>query len=241
MMNEFLATTVGQLVVEKPSRSRVFERFGIDYCCGGKLPLGEACARAGVTGDDVLSALTESDRSSDASEADNDWSSAPLTDLIDHILSEHHAYLRCELPRLSDMASKVVRAHGERFPWVVECEKVLAELRAELESHMMKEEQRLFPMIRKLEAADAPSAFHCGNLQNPITVMEHEHDNAGNALAQLRSVSNGFTPPKDACNTFRAWLDGLSELEADLHEHIHEENNILFPRAQQRESQLAGA
>lgn len=238
MMNEFLTTTVGQLVVEKPSRSRVFERFGIDYCCGGKLPLGKACDRAGVTGDDVVSALTESDRSS---EADNDWSSAPLSDLIDHILLKHHAYLRRELPRLSDMAKKVVRAHGERFPWVLECEKVLAELRAELESHMMKEEQLLFPMIRELEAADAPPAFHCGNLRNPITVMEHEHDNAGNALAQLRSLSHGFTPPEDACNTFRAWLDGLAELESDLHEHIHEENNILFSRAQERESQLARA
>lgn len=238
MMNEFLTTTVGQLVVEKPSRSRVFERFGIDYCCGGKLPLGKACDRAGVTGDDVVSALTESDRSS---EADNDWSSAPLSDLIDHILLKHHAYLRRELPRLSDMAKKVVRAHGERFPWVLECEKVLAELRAELESHMMKEEQLLFPMIRELEAADAPPAFHCGNLRNPITVMEHEHDNAGNALAQLRSLSHGFTPPEDACNTFRAWLDGLAELESDLHKHIHEENNILFSRAQERESQLARA
>lgn len=241
MSSEIVTKSVGELVVERPNRSRVFERFHIDYCCGGRLPFGEACARAGVATDDVLAALVESERSSNGEDPSTDWSTATLSQLIDHILAKHHEYLRRELPRLSEMAARVARAHGDRFAWVLECQQVLGELRGELESHMMKEEQMLFPMIRELEAADASPTFHCGNLQKPITVMEHEHDNAGNALSQLRSLSNGFTPPEDACNTLRAWLDGLAELESDLHEHIHEENNILFPRAQQRESQLAGA
>jgi regulator of cell morphogenesis and NO signaling len=139
------------------------------------------------------------------------------------------------------MAAKVAHAHGERFPWVLECRQVLAELRAELESHMAKEEQVLFPMIRQIERAGPVSFTHCGGLHNPIMVMEHEHDVAGNALSRMRELSSGFTPPADACNTFRAWLQGLSDLEADLHEHIHEENNILFPRAQEREAQSSGA
>jgi regulator of cell morphogenesis and NO signaling len=107
--------------------------------------------------------------------------------------------------------------------------------------HMMKEEQMLFPMIRQLEAAASAPSFHCGRLRNPITVMEHEHDDAGQALARLRGLSNGYTPPADACNTFRAWIQGLAELESDLHEHIHEENNILFPRAEALEARLLKA
>jgi len=239
MTNDLLTRTVGELVVEQPGWSRVFEEFEIDYCCGGRRKLGDACARAGASPNAVLEALATVNRA-EASSAARDWSGATMSELIDHILSAHHAYLRRELPRLSEMAAKVVRAHGQRFAWVLECQNVLADLRAELESHMMKEEQMLFPMIRALETATAAPSFHCGSLRNPITVMEHEHDSAGGALAKLRELSDGFKPPADACNTFRAWLHGLAELEADLHEHIHEENNILFPQAQKRESQLAG-
>jgi len=238
MMNDLLTKSVGELVVEQPGRSRIFEQFQIDYCCGGKKKLVDACAGVGVSPDTVVEALAESDRAGEPKTKD-DWSSTTFNELIDHILSAHHAYLRRELPRLSEMAAKVARVHGQRFPWVLECQQVLGDLRTELESHMMKEEQMLFPMIRQLEATDAAPSFHCGSLQNPITVMEHEHDSAGNALSRLRKLTNGFTPPEDACNTFRAWLDGLLEMETDLHEHIHEENNILFPRAQARESELA--
>jgi len=240
MKSDVGTRSVGSLVVEQPNRSRVFEQFGIDYCCGGKLMLDDACKRAGVAPDEVVTALVESDRKG-TGPAENDWSNAALSQLIEHILAVHHTFLRRELPRLSEMAAKVARAHGQRFPWILECQKVLGELRSELESHMMKEEQMLFPMIRRLESADAAPSFHRGNLQNPITVMEHEHDIAGNALARLRTLTSGFAPPDGACNTFRAWLDGLSELEGDLHEHIHEENNILFPRARERESTLANA
>jgi len=239
-MNDMLSKTVGELVVERPGRSRVFERFDIDYCCGGKKPLADACASAGVSPDAVAEALAQDDRDDEAL-APRDWSTATMGELIDHILSAHHEFLRRELPRLSEMGAKVARVHGPRFPWVLECRQVLGSLCTELESHMLKEEQILFPMIRMLEAGGDSPSFHCGSVRNPITVMEHEHDSAGNALSRLRELSSGFTPPADACNTFRAWLRGLSDLEADLHEHIHEENNILFPKAQQREAALASA
>lgn len=239
-MNDVLTKTVGRLVVERPGRSRVFERYQIDYCCGGKKRLADACEDAGVSADELVAALAEVE-GEDKANAEQDWSSATLGALIDHILSAHHAYLRRELPRLSDLATRVVRAHGDRHEWVRTGEQVLSALRTELESHMMKEEQMLFPMIRELETAVAPPAFHCGALRNPIGVMEHEHDSAGSALARLRELSKGYTPPADACNTFRAWLDGLAELERDLHEHIHEENNVLFPRAEDREAQLTRA
>jgi regulator of cell morphogenesis and NO signaling len=186
----------------------------------------------------VVEALADTDRAGE-SKTDSDWSRQTLSELIDHILSAHHEHLRLELPRLSEMAAKVAHAHGERFPWVLECRHVLSEFRAELESHMAKEEQVLFPMIRQIERAEPVSFAHCGGLHNPFMVMEHDHDVAGNALSRMRELSSGFTPPANACNTFRAWLQGLAELEADLHEHIHEENNILFPRAQEREAQSA--
>jgi len=193
MTNDVLTRTVGELVVEHPSRSRVFEQFDIDYCCGGKRRLSDACERAGASPDAVIEALDAADHI-DRSDVANDWSNATISELIDHILSAHHAYLRRELPRLSEMAEKVVRAHGQRCPWVLDCQNVLADLRSELESHMMKEEQMLFPMIRALETATAVPSFHCGSLRNPITVMEHEHDSAGGALAKLRELSDGFKP-----------------------------------------------
>ncbi len=240
MRNELLNKRVGELVVEQPGRSRIFERFSIDYCCGGKKTLADACKATGASPDAVIDALTHPE-SNNPSTSEADWSNARMGELIDHILTKHHAYLRTELPRLSEMGEKVARVHGHRFDWLSECHRVFEGLRAELEQHMMKEEQVLFPMIREMEASGARASSHCGNLQNPISVMEHEHDNAGQALARLRELTGAFVPPDDACNTFRAWLHGLAELEADLHEHIHEENNILFPSAQKLESQLTTA
>ena len=222
--------TVGEWVTERPSRSRVFERFGIDYCCGGKQPLDAACSKAGHALNDVLEALDESDACS-AGEEDVDWSQGKMTDLTDHIVSTHHAYLRRELPRLEAMGAKVVAAHGDRHPEVVTCQEVFTSLRAELESHMDKEEQILFPMIKSLDGAESVPQFHCGGIENPIAGLEDEHDNAARALRKLRALTNEYEPPDEACNTYRAWLDGLHEVEADMHRHVHKENNILFPQA----------
>lgn len=236
--NELLKKTVAELVVEHPERSRIFEKFGIDYCCGGKHPLADACRATGASPDAVVDALMES-RQAQQSSIETDWSTASLGELIDHIVTKHHAFLRTELPRLSQMGEKVARVHGDRFTWLPECHRTLEDLRAELEQHMMKEERVLFPIIKELEDATGEVSMHCGSLNAPISVMEHEHDNAGRALSTLRRLTSAFVPPEDACNTFRAWLHGLAELESDLHQHIHKENNVLFPRAQAMESRLS--
>ena len=222
--------TAGEWVTERPSRSRVFERFGIDYCCGGKRPLDAACSEAGHDLNDVLAALHESDACS-AGEQDVDWSQAKMADLVDHIVSTHHAYLRGELGRLAEMGAKVAAGHGDRHPELVTCQDVFTPLRAELSSHMDKEEQILFPMIKALEGAESVAEFHCGSIENPIAAMEDEHDSAGRALSKLRTLTHDYELPDEACNTYRVWLDGLRELEADMHRHIHKENSILFPKA----------
>jgi regulator of cell morphogenesis and NO signaling len=230
--------TVGELVNQRMSRTRVFERFGVDYCCGGKTPLIEACAKGGVELSDVLEALREAEAHSPPDQ-EKDWSQESMSALVDHILATHHAYLREELPRLAELTEKVVAAHSERHPEVRLIREVFQSLKNELEMHMGKEEEILFPMVKQIEAGRVGAAGHCGSVANPIQVMEQEHDNAGKALARLRDLSGGFVPPEDACTAYRAMLDGLAGLEADLHLHIHKENNILFPRAIQAESRPA--
>jgi regulator of cell morphogenesis and NO signaling len=154
-----------------------------------------------------------------------------MTELADHIEETHHTYLRSELPRLTRLVNKVTAVHGQAHAWLDEVRTVYAGLVTELEPHMMKEEQILFPMIREIEKSGSSGAVYCGTIENPIRVMEHEHDNAGEALARLRTLTDGFAMPEGACNSFRAMLDGLETLEADLHQHIHKENNVLFVRA----------
>lgn len=229
MYAEYTGATVGELVAEKPRRSKVFEQYGIDYCCGGKKPLSLACAEKALDFDSVARDLANADaQPADPSEVD--WTKASLTDLADHIVETHHEYLRQALPRISALTGKVAEVHGGRRPELREVKYVYEGLRAELESHMMKEEQILFPMLRQLESSNGAPSFHCGTVQNPIRVMEHEHDSAGMALARMSTLTNGYTIPEDACGTYRAMLDALSELEQDLHIHIHKENEILFPR-----------
>ena len=164
-----------------------------------------------------------------------------LTELADHIEETHHAFLRRELPRLSALVEKVSHVHGDTESWIVEADRVFKGLVAELESHMMKEEQILFPMVRQLEAARSAPEFHCGSIGNPIAAMEHEHDYVGRTLRQLRELSSGFQAPEGACRSFSAMLEGLQQLELDLHQHIHKENNILFIRASETEGRLRAA
>jgi len=231
------SATVGELVAERPSRSRVFEAAGIDYCCGGQVALAEACARRGLAVEEMMNRLTAESAAGES--AERDWRTASLTELADHIEATHHAYLKAELPRLSAMAAKVTRAHGVNHPWVIELANVLDGLVAELAQHLLKEERVLFPYCRMLDldpAAPAP----LGTVANPIAMMEQEHDQAAVALSRLRALSRDYAPPADACNTFRAMLGGLAELEYDLHRHIHKENSILFPRAVAREAEGRG-
>jgi regulator of cell morphogenesis and NO signaling len=220
-------TRVADLVLEQPTRARVFERFGIDYCCGGKTPLATACEERGVDVEAVITALSEPI----AAEAEDvDWRSVPVADLVDHIVGHHHAYLREELPPLRALVDKVANVHGDRHPELLEVQVVFHATADELEQHMAKEEHILFPACVALERG-VDGGFPFGSVENPIRMMVHEHDDVANGLAALRSATDGYAPPVDACNSYRAMLERLAVLETDTHRHVHEENNILFPRA----------
>jgi len=220
------ATMVADLVVEQPGRARVFEQFGIDYCCGGKVSLEHACAARGLEPAVITVVLEAID--SDDDEGEQDWSTASLSELCDHIVDTHHAYLREELPRLSALVEKVAKAHGEAQPELLEVVDVYGGIAAELQGHMFVEEAVLFRACRDLETngwSDLES------LAGPVHAMDADHGTTGAALDRLRVLTAGYAPPPEACTSYRAMLDGLETLERDLHRHIHEENNILFPRA----------
>ncbi|MFQ5691124.1 MAG: iron-sulfur cluster repair di-iron protein [Gemmatimonadota bacterium] len=216
-----LDTTVGELAAEHPLATRVLARHKIDYCCGGGRPLGEVCDRRGLDPEALLEEIAGESGAGDPTE--RRWDLAPLDDLIEHILTAYHRPLAEELPRLEEMARKVLKVHGNKDPEMfAELLSVYLGLKTELEQHMAKEEQVLFPMIEEGQGGMAGA---------PISVMEEEHLSAGNALRRLRELTNDYELPEGACNTWRALWHGLAALEASLHEHIHLENNVLFPRS----------
>ena len=230
-MSTFQATeTVGEIVAKSPALSRVFEQEGIDYCCGGKRPLEEACQKKGIDPETILAKLEAAEQAA-SEENVVDAAAMSLTSLVDHIIETHHNYLRSELPRLGQMTERVATVHGDKDARLIEIHRTFSAMAAELSSHMMKEEQILFPLIKQLEASENAPSFHCGTLSNPINQMEAEHDIAGSALGTLEELTDKHTPPDWACNTYRAMIDGLAQLERDLHQHIHKENNVLFPRS----------
>ncbi len=233
--NPMSGATVGSLVAQNPARARVFESLGIDYCCGGKKTLADACAARGHDLDRVVTLLDEiaprvGDRSADPSEMS-------LVALVDDIERTHHAFIRRELPRLDRLTGRVLAAHGERDPRLQEVRRVFLSMMADLESHIAKEEQVLFPIIRELEATGG-SIVAPESLEGPLMRLEAEHQNAGNALAFLRAATDGFTPPDGACSTWIVMLDSFEAFERDMHEHVHKENNVLFPRAMALEDAL---
>lgn len=223
--------TVGELVAERPGRSRVFQDFKIDFCCQGRRTLREACERRGVALESVLEQLEAEQHSNKA--PDFNPAELPPAQLADFIVEKHHTFLRQELPRLHMMAERVAHVHGGHTPSLGTIFEVFQGMEDELISHMAKEEQVLFPAIKALEGGQ--SFF--GPLDGPIACMMHEHEDVGSALEELRALSHDYSPPIEACNTYRALFAGLLDLEEDLHRHIHLENSILFPAAQQ----LAGA
>jgi regulator of cell morphogenesis and NO signaling len=219
--------------LEQPSSIRVFEKYGIDYCCGGRKPLAEACTAGNVEIDAVLAALELAAQSS--APVSTDWAQESLESLSGHIVDTHHAYVKRELPRLAVLAQKVVNRHGATKAELPAIQSTLAELDEELTLHLAKEESILFPYVVLLERASAkgcPKPKGCfDSVASPIAMMTQEHDAAGSLLADIRRLTNSFTTPPDACPTYHAFYDGLKDFEKDLHQHIHLENNILFPRA----------
>jgi regulator of cell morphogenesis and NO signaling len=231
--------TVAEIASNSLAAVRVFERLGIDYCCGGKRPLAAVCAEKGLNAQAVQSELDAAGKDSGVRE--RDWASAPLGELITHIVNTHHAFLRREFDPLTERLAKVYRVYNQRYgPTLQGLPEVFNDLRSELETHMFKEERVLFPAILAAETAvrsGAPLPRTCfGTFANPIGMMETEHESAGHALARIREITNDFAIPDYACVTYRALMAGLKELEQDLHLHIHLENNILFPRATEIEN-----
>jgi regulator of cell morphogenesis and NO signaling len=227
---------VREVVVDHPAARRVLERFGIDYCCGGEKPLGAAAAEVGADMDELLTAMRQAEQSPQGAPAEPDWRAMSMTEMANHIERQHHTFMRRELPRLEDLLARVRQAHQEAHGQMLgELTRVFSALRAELEMHLLKEEQVLFPYLRQIEhyaehGGQRPE-IHCITVLNPITQMRHEHENAGAALEEMHALTGDFALPPDACQSFRALYEGLQEMEADLHQHIHLENNILFPRA----------
>ncbi len=222
--------TVGEIVTAQPDLARVFETLGIDYCCGGKVSLEDACRKKAIEPQSVIAMLENAQRDINESVPAN-VSAMTLKELADHIERTHHAYVKSESPRLRAMAEKVASVHGEHDGRLASVRDTFIGLANEMANHMMKEEHILFPLIRQLETGAETTLHLCGTLAGPINQMEAEHADAGIALAKLSSLTDGYTPPEWACNTYRALLDGLQRFEVDLHQHVHKENNVLFPRA----------
>jgi regulator of cell morphogenesis and NO signaling len=230
-------TTVRDIAMAQPASIRVFERFGIDYCCGGRKSLQQACSELQLSTEQVIEKLEET--AGVATEDLQAWQAAPLSRLIQHIVRKHHAYVRQEMPRLRALADKVRSKHGPAHPELIEIESLFGELAAELGTHMLKEEQVLFPYIARMEhlyaaGVTAERPFFV-TVDNPVHSMVQEHENAGALLASIRRLTNNFQPPAGACPSYIGLYHALAEFERDLHLHVHLENNILFPRAQSLE------
>jgi regulator of cell morphogenesis and NO signaling len=236
MMTISERTTVAEIATAVPASVAVFHAHGIDFCCGGKRALGDVCRDQGV-------AFTELTRAIDAAASQTlpdhrDWQHAPLPALIDHIIETYHDRLRQDLPRLQAFAEKARHAHGSKTASFDRLAEILNELSADLLDHMRKEETVLFPAIRLLEAGDARQGTW---ISAPVSILEEEHDRAGDLLAQLRLTTDGYVPPEWACATVRALYQGLAQLEHEMHVHVHLENNILFARAVRSQPPAAGA
>ncbi|MFN7948063.1 MAG: iron-sulfur cluster repair di-iron protein [Blastocatellia bacterium] len=226
--------TVREVVTTMPDATRIFERLGIDYCCGGSRTLADACQKAGVPLDDAMRLLAEVGAASDEAPL-TDWQKESLTALVNFIVDQHHEFTRHELERLDQLSHKVAAVHGKNHPELTRLRELFLELRDELFTHLLKEEQVLFPWVLKMEDAvtaglPVPPPFF-RTVRNPVRMMMTEHDNAGDLLRLLRETANDYRLPADACFSYGALYQGLQALEADLHQHIHLENNILFPRA----------
>jgi len=232
-------TTVREVALQLPQSTRVFETLKIDYCCGGNQPLAQACASAGIDVDNVMEMLAEVTQSTSPV---LDFQNLPLTELITHILETHHVFTKSEMDRLQLLADKVLAAHGGNHPELVHLEELVTRLCADLKPHMFKEEQVLFPYILAMtEAAAQKRAVPFapfGTVNNPVRMMMREHDTAGEILRELRALTSDYTVPADACISYQTLYQALENFEKDLHQHIHLENNVLFPKALELENAL---
>lgn len=231
-MNAYLDihSTINDFVQEDVRRTPLFEQLGIDACCGGHQTLAQACADKGLDPEVILrQVLAEGMENKDLSTI-TEGMDGSLTEAVDHLLETHHKYLKEALPRLAALTEKVAAAHLPRHPELKTVGELFGELRADLEPHLMKEEQVLFPMIKEMEASGGSAELHCGSLQNPIRVMQMEHEQAGTLLDKIQETTQNYSVPEDGCGSYRLLMEGLQELAADTRLHIQKENEILFPQ-----------
>lgn len=231
--------TIGELVAKDWRKAEVFKKYNIDFCCGGKRTVSEACHKKGIAPALIEAELARIDARVCDHANFNDWS---LDLLVDYIHSKHHRYVANAIPFLGELSVKVTRAHGDDHPELAKIERLTREVSDELKVHMKKEEIFLFPYINKLVDADEGlrkiKSPPFRSIAHTISVLESEHLTTGDAMAQIRELSAGFTPPDDACFSYRAFFAKLHEFQQDMIQHVHLENNILFPRALKLEARL---
>ena len=232
-MSPTAATTVREIVAQDFRAAAVFERHGIDFCCGGNRTVASASQERGVAVDTVLAELATACAAS-ASDAPR-YGTWDLSTLVSYIVANHHGYVRDAIPPLVAHTQKIAAVHGERHPELRSVEALFDQVAQEMMAHMFKEERILFPFIVAMAEAAAqerplPGAPF-GTVEGPIRMMEHEHESAGGAMARIRELTGDYTPPDDACTTYRVCLQELKAFEDDLHVHVHLENNVLFPKA----------
>lgn len=232
-MNNLEKQTVGEIVTEDFRTAGVFKKYGLDFCCGGKKTLSDACERKGL---DVNLLLAEIDNLSEKKSDHHNYNEWSPSFLADYIINNHHHYVRIKLPEIKGYAKKVAKVHGKTYPALHDMLDAFMVLKDEMLSHLDAEERILFPYIKKLEEARRNDSIPARELQSgtaaqAIQMMEEEHDEAGKLVARLETMSDGFTPPEDACATFRIYFQNLEAFCDDLHKHVHLENNILFPKA----------
>ena len=236
--------TVGDVVAEDYRLGSIFKRFGIDFCCGGARTIAEACEKKGVPLDAVENALVEARRLSNKP-GDGDPRRWPLDFLVDYITNVHHRYVREHLPILTQFATKVARVHGDASPELLEVADLVYELAEEMMQHLQDEETTLFPYVKQLVVAQTqeirPAHSKVVWAEEAVAQLEHDHDGAGAFMRRLRNITSDYTPPRYACNTYRALFATLEQFEEDLHRHVHLENNVLFPQALRLEKELLGA
>lgn len=223
-----LEKRIGDIVAELPLASEVFRKHGIDFCCGGSRPLREALAEKNLDAQVVLRDLDEAKEKAKALTSKQDWRMAPLTDLVEYVVNHHHGYLRRVLPEVSDLTTTILRVHGPNHPELSQVHRLFHLLKMELEQHLILEEEMFFPFVKAYESTESNEALE--RAVDFIEQVEREHDGAGNILKELRIVTKDYWLPEDACTTFAKTYEKLAEIESDLFEHIHLENNILHPR-----------
>ena len=226
-------TNTGDIVVKFPMATQVFKRYKIDFCCGGDRPIGEVIEEKQLKEENILKKMHDLYASTNSSQ-DTDWMVADYQELIDYVLTKHHAYLNQVLPEISGFVTKVNRVHGKNHPELTEVFSIFHELKAELEHHLIQEEENIFPQIKAYEREHSNTIL--SEVVETINILESEHESSGNLLKQLRKITDDYTLPKDACKTYQLTFLKLEELESDIFNHIHLENNILFPRLMKEKS-----